>query len=823
MFTGTTPATLDELVERLRTRRAQAMSPSFSEIARRVSSARAARGVPASDRSPGRVTVYDCFRTGRRRLDIELVLDIVAALGADESEISQWRRWCLGLQPPGPRAVVTARSSTPVVTLPHAPRRLAERVRTAGTTLVVGMPGVGKTQLAAAALGRMAAADVVSEVITIDVRGSDQSVPPVHARAILDGIARTLGSDVDERVRTSEYVARIVRALAVRRIGVLLDDVGRADQVRALVRGVTRTPLVVTSRLALDVCVDCRIEVPGWDADEAVGFLALRVGADRVAAEPDAARAIAELTGGLPLAMSLAATRIQQQPRWSLRDHADALRTRLAGLQLDDDVSASLLLSYQSLTAGPQRALRMCAVQPVEQLPAALVAAVLDCPPREADEMLTALADAHLIARGPAGEIGMHALVRTFAEARSLEEDPQARRNAAVERLAAAYVSAARDARPAAFALDDDTERRGHPMDAAAASAWYAAEIGNLIEVASAVTARRPDLTVAIADVISPYIESQSMFRAATGLFHAALECAKELDDPRAVADAEYRFGHLLVRRGGPGAERHLHRAIEIARAAGLPRTAVRAYNSLAVYAGYQGDVDAAITAFRHVKELAVEAGFEAALGTIDDNIGVTLRHTGDLAGATEHHRAAIAFAHVRGDAGREGGAMSNLSEVCLAAGDVAEAIALARAAIELTREVALGRYAHALTNLGNAEAADGQLTAAREHHEEALTHATIVGEGPLVAYIHNNLAACLHALGDDKAARAEWSLARSVAESADIRFERARALVGLAVCDTADGATESARTRLHEAIAAFGTYRGGEPNRARRLLADLS
>ncbi|MBD0690405.1 hypothetical protein BG452_07705 [Streptomyces sp. CBMA123] len=74
---------LDELAEFLTLLREEAGSPSFSTIVRRISSARAARGVPAEERTPGRITVYDCFRSGRRRLDVELLADIVQALGAD--------------------------------------------------------------------------------------------------------------------------------------------------------------------------------------------------------------------------------------------------------------------------------------------------------------------------------------------------------------------------------------------------------------------------------------------------------------------------------------------------------------------------------------------------------------------------------------------------------------------------------------------------------------------------------------------------------------------------------------------------------------------
>jgi hypothetical protein len=84
--------TLDEFTVRLRALRAWAGSPSYAEITHRIAQLRAARRLPASECRSSKITVYDCFRVGRRRLDVELVVDIVRALGGDEDDARQWRR-----------------------------------------------------------------------------------------------------------------------------------------------------------------------------------------------------------------------------------------------------------------------------------------------------------------------------------------------------------------------------------------------------------------------------------------------------------------------------------------------------------------------------------------------------------------------------------------------------------------------------------------------------------------------------------------------------------------------------------------------------------
>jgi len=84
----------DRIAEDLQVRRTDAGSPSYAEIALRIGRLREERGGPDATARPARTTVYDAFRTGRRRLDTALVLDIVRALGADEEEVAGWAERC---------------------------------------------------------------------------------------------------------------------------------------------------------------------------------------------------------------------------------------------------------------------------------------------------------------------------------------------------------------------------------------------------------------------------------------------------------------------------------------------------------------------------------------------------------------------------------------------------------------------------------------------------------------------------------------------------------------------------------------------------------
>lgn len=97
----------DEIAGDLQALRVAAGSPSYAEIALRITRLREERGEPEAQARPARTTVYDAFRAGRRRIDTALVLDIVRALGADEPEVERWAERCRTAHRSEPPAPVT--------------------------------------------------------------------------------------------------------------------------------------------------------------------------------------------------------------------------------------------------------------------------------------------------------------------------------------------------------------------------------------------------------------------------------------------------------------------------------------------------------------------------------------------------------------------------------------------------------------------------------------------------------------------------------------------------------------------------------------------
>src|SRR6185369_15345693 len=211
---------LDDLVERLRSLKTWAGDPSYEQITSRVNAAWAAAGRPAGE-AVGRTTVLSCFRAGRRRLNADLVVAVVAALHPDVGYVAQWRQ---ALQVIGGHT----RAAAQVRVQDTLPPDLAEFIGRAaeldrlhrGTGdggaaqiwAISGMAGAGKTQLAVHAGHRLVRAKTVDRVLQVNLRGfhPDPAQPPADPAAVLDGFLRLLGVPGEEiphdlAARTTAY------------------------------------------------------------------------------------------------------------------------------------------------------------------------------------------------------------------------------------------------------------------------------------------------------------------------------------------------------------------------------------------------------------------------------------------------------------------------------------------------------------------------------------------------------------------------------------------------------------------------------------------
>ena len=310
-------------------------------------------------------------------------------------------------------------------------------------TAIAGKAGVGKTALAVRVAHRLRPRFPDGQLY-VNLRGAEaQALDPAD---VLAGFLRALGiqsaviaEGLDERSR--QFRARLADARAL----VVLDNAASEAQVRPLLPGGRGCAALVTSRVnlpGLEAAHPLTLDV--LEPDQAVALLAKLAGPARVAAEPDAAQAIARLCGFLPLAVRVAGARLQSRPHRRLAVLAGRLadeRRRLDELKTGDlEVRASVALSYRGCGEDERRLFRLLGLLDAPSFPAWMAATLLDAEPPEGEELLERLVDAQLVEAAGEDQAGqeryrLHDLLRAFARERLQDEEPGPARLAVLERV----------------------------------------------------------------------------------------------------------------------------------------------------------------------------------------------------------------------------------------------------------------------------------------------------------------------------------------------------------------------------------------------------
>jgi transcriptional regulator with XRE-family HTH domain len=183
---------------------------------------------------------------------------------------------------------------------------------------IVGAGGIGKTALALRWAHQVKSSFPDGQLF-LDLQGFGPSAQPVPPG---DAIARSLialGLSVREIPSGADDRAALYRTvLAGRRVIVVLDNAHDELQVRPLLPASQGCLVIVTSRNQLNdlaviegaqlLMLDVLSESDAWE------LLAARLGAERVAAEPDAVRELIGQCAGLPLALAIVAARATTRP-----------------------------------------------------------------------------------------------------------------------------------------------------------------------------------------------------------------------------------------------------------------------------------------------------------------------------------------------------------------------------------------------------------------------------------------------------------------------------------------------------------------------------
>lgn len=831
---------VDELAARLRALRTWAGDPSYTEIARRVGALRTSRGVPTAEARPGRVTVYDVFRAGRARLDVDLLADVAQVLG--DRRPAAWRAAYRTAAVP---AAVPAAAPPSVRLGPFADEgplvgRADDAARLAAAlgagrpdglpgipdgprvVTVTGLAGTGTTSVALA-VAREVPADVVA---LVDLRGVPAAEAP-PAAVVLDALLQSLGAPPpDAQARdVLALAAALAAALAGRRTTVVLDGVTAAAQVADVVAHLPAGARVVaTAHHVLDLPGAAGTTLDPLPEADALALLASLVGADRAVAEPSAATRLVRACGGLPAALVRVADDVRARPGWSLADHARRVED-LPGPALHPALAAA----HRDLPADHARALRLLALVPVP-LDAAWVAVLLGVSTSESRDALAALGRAHLVTDGPRGEVVVPDAVRALAADLARSDDPFSARAAAVGRLAARLLDDARPAVRAAAPHHDATGRSAEQGPTGSGSAASGAAAVRSTTVALAWLDTHRDLLVAtsalaaeheLADpvtdlsaLLAPYLDSAGRWDDAVAVHTAAVEhgrasgrsqAGRDLgralerlgrydealaqlvrslergDDPR-PGQTLNRVGNVYKRLGRfDEAEAAYRDAAAGARTAGDPVSEGRAVGNLADVHRILGRGDDARAGYDRALALSRRVGDALNVAIVSSNAAILSEAVGSLDRALALHRDALASATSLGDAGLATRARVHVGRL-LARTDAAVAgLVELRAAVDAA--VALGdpdAEAEARSALATALLAAGSVAEAVSVGEDAVELARRVRARLVETEALNALGEAVLAAGDAPRAADLHDAARALAVELDDAAEESRALRGL-------------------------------------------
>jgi len=335
-----------------------------------------------------------------------------------------------------------------------------------GSTVVItltGKPGVGKSSLALQVAHELAAQYFPDGQLFGDLRGT--SPQPATASEILRRFLVALGIEPNAIPEPLDERAELYRqVLATKRVCIVLDDAANEAQITPLIPGAGRSALIVTGRTRLTGLPGGRfLEVDVLPRDEALTMLSRVIGRQRVDAEPEAAAALIELVGALPLALRIVAARLKGRRHWSLAWMRERLtdESRLLDELAHGDlmVRASISLSYDALPERPGELLTLLGALDRLAFPTWVAAALLDSDMDTASVLLEVLVDAQMIevvGMDPTGgpRFQVHDLILAVARERLGAPVPAGHRRAAVARVAGGWLAAAEAAHQAAYGGD---------------------------------------------------------------------------------------------------------------------------------------------------------------------------------------------------------------------------------------------------------------------------------------------------------------------------------------------------------------------------------
>jgi DNA-binding SARP family transcriptional activator/Tfp pilus assembly protein PilF len=705
-----------------------------------------------------------------------------------------------------------------------------------------GTAGVGKTALAVHWAHHVADRFPDGQ-LHVNLRGYDPDQPVTAAEA-LAGFLRALGvKGQDIPAEKDERAACYRSLLAGRRMLVVLDNAGSAEQVRPLLPGTRSCMAIVTSRDALAGLVardgGTRLDLDLLPSADAVLLLRALIG-ERADADPDATAKLAALCCRLPLALRVAAELAVAQPAVALVDLVEELtdqQRRLDLLDADGDpctaVRAVFSWSYRNLDPDVAHVFRLAGLHPGPDLEPYAASAFAATTVQHAREVLGVLARSNLIYRTGPGRYGMHDLLRAYARELAAVHDGENGQRTSLTRLFDHYLQTAAMAMDILYPGERLSRPRIDPSaaptplltDAAAAQSWLDDERATFVAVTVHAAERGwPDHATRLAAILFRYLNLGCHHPEATTIYTHAATAAGLSGDRAAEAAALTSLGTIdrTEARYEQAGDRH-RQAQEMFREAGDRDGQARALGNLGLAYTDQGRFQEAARAYRQALNIFRQTGGLSGEVRTLCNLGIVEERLGRYQQAARRQKQSLTIAREIGARDTEYLAMLNLGIVRLRQGRYTKATDDLRRALALFRENGYRAYESvALARIGDACLQQGSPQDGTSYLQEALALSREIGDRSGEADALNSLGDVLIAARQPDDARTRYTAALGLAEPIGDKYQQARAHSGLGHAYHAAGERDQARSYWQRALSLFSELGCPEADQVRAHLTGL-
>jgi tetratricopeptide (TPR) repeat protein len=485
--------------------------------------------------------------------------------------------------------------------------------------LVVGAGGVGKTALVARWAQR-AREQFSDGQLYADLRDNDPDSWNLGENRTIDRFLRALGESPDQFSPASHDLVDLYCSLiAERRVLIVLDNVTSEWQVRQLLADTSRSRFVLISRQEVPGLLTrtgaSRLAVRPLPAQDGTTLLSQATSRKQKRSERRALEQLAELCAGLPLALCIAAERLNTRPQLRVADLVEEIRAEpLSAFAVSEATSVRPVFasSYRALEPELARMFRLLGTSTGPDISTAAAAALADVDARTADRVLQALAQLHLVEEHELNRYRMHDLLTAYAAERAEAEGDD--RRAAAHRLVTWYLRTAQHADhvlaphrvasplpeisgPPAF-----TGYR-HALD------WFDTELDNLVAAIDlAISIGADGIAWQIPVVLDTYLDITKHWTHWLVVVNAGFAAAERVGNRSAQALLHIMSGNYQ-RYWKDDAESTYSYERALALLPDDPRTAGHAWSNLALTHVYLGEHERADEEFAHSLELSTKAG----------------------------------------------------------------------------------------------------------------------------------------------------------------------------------------------------------------------